>query len=664
MIVPRIGFRILSHSHTAPSPAPHVRALRRSGLLNAAGNDQFDSHIELVRQTLGVPVAIVSLVEEDRQVFAAHAGLPAPWAEKGETPLTHSFCQYVVREKADLIVADARLDPVLKDNLAIADLGVIAYLGTPLCLPDGEVVGALAAIDGEARQWTAADRSTLAAIAAVVTDKIGTYISDLHWASMFSHLREGIIVGEAMRDSAGRINDLRFNEINRACGDLLGIDQRQLLGRTQREAFPSADPSWIALVADVIETGASKRFVNRIAEPARWCEGYCQKTGPDTFVTFFVDATARIEAEEALRKSQALTAMRQAALIELGDRTRETTDADLILKVTAEILGKALGASRTGYGRVDAFAETVEIGHNWTADGAFSLAGMHRFRDYGSFIEDLKRGEDVLISDVAEDPRTKASADRLIAMGIRMLVNIPTMDSGVMTGLMLVHFDTTRPFGKVEADFVRAVADRTEAALRQARAIAAEKLREGEISHRLKNSMAMVQAIAMQTLKGADIEDRRADFTARLSALANAHELLLKRTWHSAPLGETVRSALLPHGEADRFHLSGPDIDLSPKQSLSMSLAVHELATNATKYGALSVPTGSVAIDWKLFTAETGQPMFAWTWQETGGPEVLSPARSGFGSRLIARVLPHDFAGDVSMVYLPTGLVCTLTCPA
>ncbi|KQT48031.1 hypothetical protein ASG47_06515 [Devosia sp. Leaf420] len=655
---------ILTESHRAPGVAPHVRALRQSGLLNAAGDDHFEKHIQLVRNALGVPVAIVSLLEEDRQVFAAHAGLPKVWAEKGETPLTHSFCQYVVREEANLSVADARLHPVLKDNLAIRDLGVIAYLGTPLRLPTGEVVGALAAIDTDARAWSERNRLLLESIAEVVSDKIRAYISDLNWETMFAQLHEGMIMGEVLRDEAGHVYDWRHREVNPACGRMLGIDYRKIAGKTLRELFPAIEREWLDEVASVVETGQPARFLRQFSGFDRWYEGSCQSTGPDTFVMLFMDVTARVKAEEELRASQDFTTLRQAALLEIGDRTRATIDIDLILASTAEVLGKALGSTRAGYGQVDPLTETVEVGQDWTSGSAVSMAGMHHFRDYGSFIENLKRGEDVLIFDVSEDERTRDSEALLLAHDIRMLVNIPIMESGVMTGLMLLHFDKPRPFGKVEADFVRAVADRTQAALKQARAVAAEKLREGEISHRLKNSMAMVQAIAMQTLKGADIEDRRAAFTARLSALANAHELLLKRTWHSAPLDETIRSALLPHGEAHRFHISGPTLDLSPKQSLSMSLAVHELATNAIKYGALREAEGKISIGWSLFRSETGQPMFGWTWQEKGGPIVAPPQRSGFGSRLISRVLPSDFAGEVAIDYPPTGLVCTLTCPA
>jgi GAF domain-containing protein len=129
------------------SPPSRIHEIRRSGLLDQPGNEQFSHLTELVRLTLGVPVAIVSIVDEHRQVFAGHSGMPEPWASLGETPITHSFCQHVVDRGAVFNVPDARAEPLVRDNMAIPDLGVAAYLGVPIHLPSGELIGALAAID-------------------------------------------------------------------------------------------------------------------------------------------------------------------------------------------------------------------------------------------------------------------------------------------------------------------------------------------------------------------------------------------------------------------------------------------------------------------------------------------------------------------------------------
>ena len=127
---------------------PHrLRALESAALLDTPAEMVFDRLTHLASRTLGVPVALVSLVTPDRQFFKSQSGLPSPYSERRETPLSHSFCQYVVAHDAPLVVRDARRDPDLADNLAIDDLGVIAYAGFPLHDPDGVPVGSLCAID-------------------------------------------------------------------------------------------------------------------------------------------------------------------------------------------------------------------------------------------------------------------------------------------------------------------------------------------------------------------------------------------------------------------------------------------------------------------------------------------------------------------------------------
>lgn len=186
-----------------------------------------------------------------------------------------------------------------------------------------------------------------------------------------------------------------------------------------------------------------------------------------------------------------------------------------------------------------------------------------------------------------------------------------------------------------------------------------------ELQHRIKNTLAMVNAIAAQTLKGEDILDRRLAFTARLEALAQAHDMLTASSWQSAPIQSVIESALTPHmsGE-ERFVMDGTHLKLSAKQALSMALTIHELATNAAKYGALSVPGGKVRVTWATDAKdEAGNRQFRFVWQESGGPPVEEPARRGFGSRLITRVLAADFQGKVSIDYAPGGVVCVLASP-
>lgn len=152
--------------------AERLRALASTGLLDTPPEEQFDRITDLVRRVLAVPVALISLVAEGRQFFKSQTGLPEPWCSWRETPLSHSFCQHTIATRAPLVVADAREHPVLKDNLAVEDLGVIAYLGMPLITDDGHVLGSLCAIDHQPRLWTREQIDVLDSLAQLTMDEI------------------------------------------------------------------------------------------------------------------------------------------------------------------------------------------------------------------------------------------------------------------------------------------------------------------------------------------------------------------------------------------------------------------------------------------------------------------------------------------------------------
>lgn len=149
-----------------------LTALYQTDLMDSGPEERFDRLTRLVAATLSVPVALVSLVDTRRQFFKSTFGLPEPWKTERETPLTHSFCQHVVARAAPLVIEDATLDPLVCDNLAIPELNVRAYLGTPLISGDGHVLGSLCAIDSVPRQWTAREQEILTDFARLVEEQI------------------------------------------------------------------------------------------------------------------------------------------------------------------------------------------------------------------------------------------------------------------------------------------------------------------------------------------------------------------------------------------------------------------------------------------------------------------------------------------------------------
>jgi two-component sensor histidine kinase len=194
-----------------------------------------------------------------------------------------------------------------------------------------------------------------------------------------------------------------------------------------------------------------------------------------------------------------------------------------------------------------------------------------------------------------------------------------------------------------------------------------KQLLVNELNHRVKNTMAIVQSLSAQTLRpGRTTEDARDDFDSRLMALASAHVLMTEAEWRSVSLRELVERTIQPFAQgsgADRFSLSGPAATLPPKSAVAFALAVHELCTNAAKYGALSNDAGRVSVDWDLVPAADG-PRLRLTWRETGGPPTEAPSRRGFGSRLLERGLAAELRGTVALGFPPQGLVCEIDAPA
>ena len=185
-----------------------------------------------------------------------------------------------------------------------------------------------------------------------------------------------------------------------------------------------------------------------------------------------------------------------------------------------------------------------------------------------------------------------------------------------------------------------------------------------ELNHRVKNSMATMQSIAHQTLRNAaSLEDAQKTLDARLQSLSLAHNVLTRVSWVGAPLADVVEAALQAFrgGAEQRFHIAGPEVWLTPRLTLALSMALHELATNAVKYGALSTDRGSVTLTWEVEGERPAQLRLRW--EEAGGPPVVAPARSGFGSRLIERALAAEVGGSASIDYARDGVVFTLEAP-
>lgn len=247
--------------HSAILDAHRLAALRELGLLDTPAEEAFDRLARLAARLRKVPIALVSLVDADRQFFKSCLGLPEPWASWRETPLSHSFCQHVVATCAPLIIGDARTHPGLRNNLAIRDLNVIAYLGIPLTLPNGYTVGSFCVFDSVARAWTPLDIETVRDFAAAVMSEIAlhrrrsqleegiarraTELEETQQALSRSHAQthaaEFQITEILERITDGFValdKDWYYTYINRRGAEMLGREPNELLGKFIWSQFP------------------------------------------------------------------------------------------------------------------------------------------------------------------------------------------------------------------------------------------------------------------------------------------------------------------------------------------------------------------------------------------------------------------------------------------
>ena len=256
----------------------------------------------------------------------------------------------------------------------------------------------------------------------------------------------------------------------------------------------------------------------------------------------------------------------------------------------------------------------------------------------------------------------------------KLLATIPHIETPHPAGSAVSKGHTSNEFLTAENDSLRLLLEQAgidaQVLLAQAGIDAREretadklqKLILEELHHRIKNTLATVSAIASQSLRTAtSLEHGQHAIEGRLVALGRAHDLLLQARWANADLANTIRGATEPYDSegSGRFSISGPDIKITSGAVIALAMTLNELCTNTTKFGALSVPAGSVDVAWKI---ENGNQRLQLTWSEKDGPPVYAPSRQSFGTRLMGS-LGQQLKGEVRLAYEPTGFVYTMDVP-
>lgn len=298
-------------------------------------------------------------------------------------------------------------------------------------------------------------------------------LSEARYGALFAAMATGFCVIEMKFDAADRPVDYRIVEGNKAFEDMTGLVDPY--GKWVSEIAPGLEQHWFDLYGGVARTGEPVRFENPADIFGRWYDVQALRIGqPGAWqvAILFNNITERKQSET-----------RQNALLELNDAIRDLTDAGDIAQASAQVLARTMGVSRAGYGTVDTGAETITIARDFNQPGVNSIAGVLSFRDYGSYIEDIKRGETVAIDDVALDPRTADTAEALKAISAGSFVNMPLMEQGRVVAMVFVNHATPRHYTDSDLRLMRDVAERVRTATERARSEAA--LRDSEAQFRV-----------------------------------------------------------------------------------------------------------------------------------------------------------------------------------
>jgi PAS domain S-box-containing protein len=479
-------------------------------------------------------------------------------------------------------------------------LAWIATFGQPVRGDDGEIAGVI----GISQEITGRKRAEEALRER--EEQLSAFISQT-------------TAGFAQVDLDGRFTlvNQRFCEIaGRSAEDLMQLRMQEI---THPDDLPRNLPMFERAVREGIPYTHEKRYI-RPDGAIVWVSNsvaVIRRASGEPFGVLAVtlDVTERRRAEEALRKSE------ESLRLAVEGAGMSTWDVDL--------------ATRHGH---------------WSGT-RFDMLGLPRPADLVGAVEDwLDRIHEL------DRPAVEAAVERCFTEGVPFTIEyrIHRADNGEERWL---HSYGNRivPNPGEPPRFVGISFDITA----RKRSEQHQMLLIHELNHRVKNTLAIVQAIAHQSFKGEALStEARQSFEGRLAALSSAHNLLTRQNWEGATIRQVIDEGMAAYRSGNRLSVTGPDLPLAPKAAVSLAMAVHELATNAVKYGALSTERGRIAIDWSV-----DDRRLRWVWRESGGPAVTPPARRGFGSRMIERGLAAELRGEARMDFAPDGLVCALSSP-
>jgi PAS domain S-box-containing protein len=342
-----------------------------------------------------------------------------------------------------------------------------------------------------------------------------------------------------------------------------------------------------------------------------------------------------------------------AALYQFTDRLFRAVSVDDVYEAALDAIVCALGCDRASILMFDHTGVMKFVASRGLSDGYRQAVEGH-----SPWTRESTEPQPISINDIDRAELDASLKETVKTEGIAALAFIPLIAKGELVGKFMAYYPAPHVFTATEVELALTIARQLGFSVERMQAEEAKELLLNESKHRIRNTLATVQAIAGQTLHNTPSDELRA-FLARLQALGEANDLLTVENWDQAPLREVVRRALKPFEASrdDRIIVDGPSVALPAKSSLLLTMCLHELATNAAKYGALSNGSGQVHVGWELVGNNSDRKVRL-SWRETGGPPVTAPQRKGFGSVLIEQSVVGY--GETFIDFRPDGLRCSL----
>jgi PAS domain S-box-containing protein len=625
------------------------------GILDSAAEAAYDDIANLAALICDTPIAYLSFIENNRQWFKSKVGF-----NLDENTLDKSFCRHALKQGALLVIPDLTLDTrTQNDEMVIRDPHLQFYAGALIKTSEDIVLGTLCVMDVKPHPQglSPQQQTAMMALARQVMDllqlrrsirdrdlaRVQAEKSEKRYHTVFASAVDYAIV---VMDHQGNVTDW-----SEGASRILNWTKEEMLGKSIDLIFTPEDrkaqiPKLEMSNALTEGRGTDERWHIRKDGTRFWASGEMMPLKEsDQRATGFVKILRNKTKQRELE-------IRQNALFELVERLSNSQNANDILDAAVTVLQKHMVFDRAGFGRIDSSGQKIDIEVAWRAENVPVFGDPITFSSLGAAANSLLRGEVVVATDIENDQRLINSKSIFTAKKLRAIIHAPIVEHGKPVAVFIVKSQDRQDWTEHEINLVRAVADRTRPALARIQAEQQQKVMNEELSHRLKNTLAVVRGIASQTLRGrADAEAYDA-FGQRIMALGAAHQILFHQDWIAGQIRPLVSATLELHAENSRMDITGPDIDLGPTAAVSLSLLLHELATNAIKYGSLSGPLGRVAVSWYL-TRDREDKILTFSWKEIGGPAIVEPMKKGFGSKLINSGLAGN--GNVRLLYKTEG---------